>query len=304
MNIKSFFLGLTSLTVIGATAFMSGCGGGGGSSSGSVLYYPYETLYGDVCSGYAPTPGCTFLRSTGERVDVSESADYDYYGFGADDLWLVEFNGSGTQADVYDEFGNYQYTTSVSTFDGWVGGSNIGVGVTGLFWEDVSFGVYWWDSNGVLYSANGFDTNYGRAINDASAGQGADTNFAALSSESNKALVKAGADKLVKDFGFNAEKATAVASALNRWGVAAAERGHTTTKDMDTTFKSVFGVKYTNALAAVKDLQKGNTAKMRDMTLRSASALGLKPHQAQKFYKSMYKKALANWGYDVESLNW
>jgi hypothetical protein len=76
------------------------------------------------------------------------------------------------------------------------------------------------------------------------------------------------------------------------------------TKDMDKTFKSVFGVQFSEALTAVKDLKGGNKTSMQELTQRSASALGLKPHQAQQFIKGMYKKALTQWGYDVDQVNW
>jgi hypothetical protein len=95
-----------------------------------------------------------------------------------------------------------------------------------------------------------------------------------------------------------------VASALNSWAVAGAERGFTTDKDMDKTFRSVFGVNFYSALSAVKELQGGSTTSMRDLTDRSAAALGLRPDQAQKFVKGMYKKALSQWGVDADSINW
>ncbi|MNL31462.1 hypothetical protein D3C87_1532510 [compost metagenome] len=108
----------------------------------------------------------------------------------------------------------------------------------------------------------------------------------------------------MKEYGLPKDKATAVASALNSWAVASAERGTTTAKDMDKAFRGTFGVKFSDALAAVKDLSFGDKAGMQDLTNRSATALGIKPHQAQKFMKGMYKKALANWGYDEESASW
>jgi uncharacterized protein YfiM (DUF2279 family) len=286
------------------STFVAACGGGGGGhhDSGGTISYPYETVYGDICVGYQPTPGCTFNKD-GSRVKVSQDPDYNKYGYGSDDLWYVKFDSNGN-ADVYNDLGQYQYTRSVSDFAGWVGGNTIGVGTTGLYWENVSGGTYWFGKNGVLYSANSFSSNYGQAINNKTAGQASDTSFAALNSDANVRLVKLGTQKLMKDYGFNEKKATAVASALNSWAVAGAERGYTTDKDMDKTFKSVFGVDFYSALSAVKELQAGNTASMRDLTDRSAAALGLRPDQAQKFVKGMYKKALAQWGIDAESINW
>lgn len=281
---------------------MSACGGGGGGS-GTVLYYPYETVYGDICSTFEATPGCTFSRTTGARITVSEDPDYNKYGYGSDDLWYVEFDYSGNAA-VYDDLGHFQYYTDVSNFAGWVGGNTIGVGTSGFYWENIAGGTYWLGKNGVLYSANMLEGNYGQAINDKDSGSATDTNLAALTSESNKKLVKLATDRLIKEYGFKKEKATVVASALNSWAVAAAERGQTSSKDMDKTFKSVFGVNFSDALAAVKDLQKGDKSGMQDVTNRSAAALGLKPHQAQKFMKGMYKKALADFGYGDADINW
>jgi len=285
-----------------------GYGGGGGGSyggggSGGVIYGPYETVYGDACTGHEVTPGCTFNTASGTRVNITQDPDYDRYGYESDDLWFVKFDYAGN-ADVYDDLGNFQYTRSASQFAGWVSGDTIGVGTTGLFWEDVSGGTYWLGKNGVLYSANTGRGNFGEAINNSDASGASDTSFAALSSDANKALVKTGAAVLVKQYGFSESKAQAVASALNTWAVAGAERGYTTDKDMNKTFKSVFGVEYGSALSAVQGLALGDKDGMRDLTDRSAAALGLKPAQAQKFIKGMYKKALANWGFDVESISW
>lgn len=298
-SVKSIFRGLGSMVL----AFgLLACGGGGGGS-GSILYYPYEDVYGNVCSTQEASPGCTFDRATGARINVAYDRHYDRYLGGSDDLWYVQFDGGGTAA-VYNEFGQFQYYTDVSSFYGWVGSTTIGVGVTGLFWEDVRNGTYWLGKNGVLYSANQFESNYGDAINDETADDATDTNFAALNSEGNKKLIKGGAEKLVKDYGFTPAKAKAVATALNAWYVSGVERGFSTTTDVDKTFRTVFGVGYGDALAAVKQYLDGDKTGMRDLSNRSAAALGLKPHQAQKYMKGMYKKALANFGYDVETVNW
>jgi hypothetical protein len=300
------------MTLLVFPALISACGGGGGgggiispppSSVGTIIYGPYETVYGQACQSSEPIPGCTFDRLNGTRVTVNADPHYDRYGYQSDDLWYVSFDSSGN-ARVYDDLGNYRYTTRASSFAGWVGGTTIGVGTTGLFWENVSGGSYWLGKNGVLYSANTMEGNFGEAINSEDSQDAADTNFAAITSAANKSLIKAGAAKLVSEYGFAEEKAVAVASALNSWAVAGAERGYTTDRDMDKTFKSVFGVEYGSALAAVKDLMGGDTSSMRDLTDRSAAALGLKPEDAQRFMKGMYKKALSNWGYDVDSVNW
>lgn len=289
-----------------ATAVVTGfaaCGGGGGGGGSTTLYYPYETVYGDLCTTQQATPGCTFFSSNGKRITVTEDPSYNRYANGSDDLWYVNFDYAGNAA-VYNDFGQFQYYGKASDFAGYIGGSTIGVGSTGFYWEDVSNGTYWLGKNGVLYSANIHDSNYGQAINDQTSSSASDTNFAALNSDANKKLVKAASEKLMKEYGFKQDKAVAVASALNSWAVAAAERGTTSEKDMDKTFKAVFGVQFSDALAAAKDLAMGDTASMQDLTNRSASELGLKPHQAKQFMKGMYKKALANWGYDDASFNW
>ncbi|GIL16277.1 MAG: hypothetical protein BroJett040_00280 [Oligoflexia bacterium] len=303
MNLVKF--GLTAMSAVALSTVFTACGGGGGGGggSGSVLYYPFETVYGDVCTTMEATPGCTFDRITGDRITVSRDPDYNRTGYGSDDLWFVQFFADGT-ADVYDQYGFYQYTASTSSFAGWVGGNTIGVGTTGLFWENVAGGTYWLGKNGVLYNANPGEGNYGQAINDQNADDASDTNFAAIQSETNEKLVKAGADKLMKEYGFKEDKARAVASALNSWAVSSAERGFTTDKDMDKTFQSVFGVEFSSALAAVKDLQSGNKASMKALTNRTAAELGLTPSQAQNFIKGMYKKALANWGLDADNFVW
>lgn len=292
------------LASVVATSFAAcGGGGGGGGGGGQVIYYPYETVYGDVCQTQEASPGCTFLKSSGQRIKVTDDPDYNRAGAGSDDLWYVKFDSSGAAA-VYDDLGRFQYYADASEFAGYVGGTTIGVGTTGFYWEDIANGTYWLGKNGVLYNANAGESNYGQAINDKTSSSASDTNFAALSSDANKELVKMASDRLMKEYGFQKDKAVAVASALNSWAVAAAERGTTSEKDMDKTFKAVFGVQFSDALAAAKDLSLGDTAGMQDLTNRSAAALGLKPHQAQKFMKGMYKKALANWGYDESSFNW
>jgi hypothetical protein len=300
-----------SLAAAGALAISMGlmaCGGGGGGSisggaSGSVLYYPYSTVYGDVCTTSEATPGCTFDAVTGQRITVAADPSYDQYNGGSNDLWYVQFDSAGG-AEVFNSLGQFQYRADVSQFAGYVGATTIGVGTTGLFWEDIRNGTYWLGKNGVLYSANQLEGNYGKAINDHTAGDATDTNFSAINSDGNKKLVKRAAEKLVKDYGFKLQKATAVASALNAYAVAGVERGVTTTKDIDKTFKAVFGVQYGDALTAVKDLASGDKTSMQNLTNRSAAALGLKPNQAQKFMKGMYKKALSEWGYDADSISW
>lgn len=298
--------GLITLTLLSA------CGGGGGGggtttnptpSAPSVILYPYETVYGDVCMTSEPTPGCTFSRTTGQRITVSADPVYDSQGYGSDDLWFVKFDSAGN-AQVFDDLGNFQYYASPSQFAGYISGSTIGVGSTGFFWENVANKTYWFGKNGVLYSANTNASNFGQAINNKNAGKSSTVDSLTIKSDKNKALIKAGADKLVKQYGLSASKAVAVASALNSWAVMGAERGKVTTQDMDKTFKTVFGVQFNEALAAFKDFQNGDVTGARELTNRSATALGLKPDQAQAFVKGMYKGAIEKMGYKVSDIKW
>jgi uncharacterized protein YfiM (DUF2279 family) len=291
-------------------AILSSCGGGGGGTTPAtqpldIVKYPYETVYGDACRTSEPTPGCTFSRTTGARVTVSADPTYDSQGFGSDDLWYVKFDSSG-RAQVFDDLGNFKYNANPSEFAGYVPGtiSTIGVGTTGFFWENVSSKTYWFGKNGVLYSANTSASNFGQAINNKNAGKSSSVDSLSIKSDKNKALIKAGADKLVKQYGLTSEKAVAVASALNSWAVMGAERGKVTTQDMDKTFKTVFGVQFNEALAAFKDFQNGDTTGARELTNRSATTLGLKPDQAQAFVKGMYKGAIEKMGYKTTDIKW
>lgn len=285
-------------------AFLSGCGGGGGGNgSGAVIAQPYQTVYGTACSTSSPTPGCTFLSSNGTRVTVVNDQSYNTSGKGTNDMYFVKFNSSGT-ADVYNQYGTYVETKSTSAFAGYISGNTIGVGTTGLYWENVANGTYWLGNNGVLYNAMPSESNYGQAINSKEAKAASDRNFAALNSDANKVLVKSASLKLQKDYDLSPAKATAVASALNSWAVSAASRGFTTPADLDKTFKTVFGVNYNSALNAVKSFQGGDKTGMQNLTITSANALGLKPDQAQKFIKGMYKNALSGYGYDADKIQW
>ncbi len=99
-----------------ATAAVAGfvaCGGGGGGGSSRTVYYPYETVYGDLCQNEEPTPGCTFDRNTGLRVTVTADPHYNDYGHGSDDLWYVKFDGGG-QAAVYDDLGRFRILAQMS----------------------------------------------------------------------------------------------------------------------------------------------------------------------------------------------
>jgi hypothetical protein len=317
MNVTKMALRLSSVL---ALVVLSACGGGGGGGTGGgnggggtgnppvdssdIVRYPYETVYGDVCRNSSePTPGCTFVRATGQRVTVSADPNYNSQGYGSDDLWYVQFDSSG-RASVYNDLGVFQYYASASEFAGYVGGTTIGVGTTGAYWENVAGKQYWFGKNGVLFSANQGAANYGQAINNKDANKQGDSDSFALKSAANVRLIKAGADKLKKEYGFAPAKAIAVASALNSWAVMGAERGKVTETDMDKTFKTVFGVQFNEAIAAFKSLSAGDTTAARELNQRSAANLGLKPEQAEAFIKGMYRSALAKYGYDVDQIKW
>lgn len=303
---KSIALVIAISALIGLSSCTNGSGSGStvytNGSSGTV-YYPYETVYGDICKGTEVTPGCTFSRSTGGRVKVTADPYYNNNGQGSNDMWYVKFDYNG-QAAVYNEYGQFQYYANISSFAGFISGSTIGVGTTGTYWENVAGKTYWFGKNGVLYSANQGSYNYGEAINNKDARNATDVNSKALNSSVNRKLIQAGADKLMKQYGLNSSKAIAVASALNSWAVMGAERGKVTETDMDKTFKTVFGVQFKDALAAFKSYQNGDATQARELTNRSATALGLKPDQAKEFIKGMYKGAIQQMGYKTSDINW
>ncbi|MFN8945420.1 MAG: hypothetical protein ACK5WZ_12455 [Pseudobdellovibrionaceae bacterium] len=301
-----------SLAAIAALT-MTACGGGGGGgvqtpqpvigTPSQAISYPYETVYGDVCINTEPTPGCTFVAATGQRVAVSYDPHYNRYGDGSDDLWFVNFNNSGT-ARVYNDAGVFQYVAHASDFAGYIGGSTIGVGTTGAFWENVANKEYFFGKNGVLYSGNAFAGNFGQAINKKQATKVTSTNVALLTSKQNTAIVARAAKGIQTKWKLSEQSAKTVASALNAWAVAGAERGKTTDADIDLTIKNAFGFKFMDALQAVKDFQSGKSNSAQQLTNRTANHLGIKPSQAKEFVKGLYKKGLAEYGVDADSINW
>jgi hypothetical protein len=305
MKVKNIFKKLQIVLVSLVAINLISCGGGGGGGN-LVLWYPFENIYGDLCVGeYDPVPGCTFNSDDGSRVNASQSSDYDIFGNSADDLYRVEFNGSGW-ANVYEIIGGVFYfveSRHVSSFSGWQGSTFVGVGTTGLFWEDVSFGDYFLDSNGVLYSANVAELNFFEAINNQTAGMGVNTDIVSINEDINKKLVDKAAQKLASKYGFEEGKAQAVASQLNRFAVGINNRGYSTPEDIKSSFQATFGVDYGSAVAAVKDLMGGSPEAMVDLQNRSANALGIKPRDAKRFIQDSYEKALADFGY-TGSLNW
>ena len=128
------------------------------------IAFLFVTVYGDACTTTTPTPGCTFDAHNGARITVEKDGDYNKTGHGSDDLWYVQFDGTGN-GDVYNDLGIYQYTAHVSSFSGYISGTTIGVGTTGLYWENIANGTYWLGQNGVLYSANVGESRYTQAIN-------------------------------------------------------------------------------------------------------------------------------------------
>ena len=306
-NMKANLIKGVVLTL--AATVLTACGGGGGGGSTYtpgpivVVQGPYETVYGTNCAGQEVKPGCTFVAATGQRATVSADPNYDRHGYGSDDLWFVKFDSSG-RAQVYNDLGQFQYTANISEFAGYVGGTTIGVGTTGLYWENVSNRTYWFGKNGVLFNANAGSSKFGQAINNKDAKNASDVNSKAIKSEFNQALIKAGAAKLQKEYGLSASKALGVASALNAWAVGGAERGKITTRDMDLTVKAVFGIEFKEALAAFHDFQAGDSSAARELTNRSATALGIKPDQAKEFIKGMYKSTLTKMGVNSADINW
>ncbi len=325
---KSLLLTIAALSLAVLTSCTGGSSTGGGSGTGggettidpvtgeetatdanarvdasSIVYYPYETVFGSVCKTFQPTPGCTFSRKTGQRVTVSSDPAFDAGGIGSDNMWYVKFNSRG-QASVYNDLGVFQYNANIKQFAGFIKGTTIGVGSSGAYWENVSNKTYWFGKNGVLYNANKSSINYGKAINTKDAAKASDMNSKAISSDINKKLIQSGAEVLAKQYGLSANKALSVASALNSWAVMGAERGKVTSKDMDQTFETVFGVKFNQALSAFKDFQNGDATGAREMTNRSATTLGLKPDQAKEFIKNMYKGAIEQQGYKADQVNW
>ncbi len=298
---KSILSTVLFVTLAGAFSMMSACGGGGGGRP--VIYYPYETVYGDICQTYQATPGCTFLTSTGQRIQVTEDPDFNKYGYGSDDLKYVKFDNYGN-ATVYDDLGKFLYYADVSDFAGYVGGTSIGVGTSGYFWEDIRGGTYWIGRNSVLYSANKNEGNYGEAINNQVNFGSTDRNIEALNTQANKELVKLAAQKLTKSYGFKAEKAMAVASSLNAMALSVSDNGVITTKELDKTFEGVFGVPYKEAISAALELKGGDNTEMSELTERIADSNNLEPYQAKQFIKDMYRNAAASWGYNIDQWNW
>ncbi len=316
MSLKRLALG-AGLTM--ALSILSACGGGGGGQpsqynpptvdTGDILRFPYETVYGDVCRSTSEvTPGCTFVRATELRVTVSADPSYNNEGHGSDDMWYVEFDAYG-RGTVKDDNGIIRKYADISEFTGHKGGTFIGVGTTGNFWQNVAGNTYWFGKNGVLYSANPNEFNaagkkiYGQAINNKKAKQVSDANAKKIKSASNQALIKAGALKL-QELGLSASKATAVASAMNSMAVMNSERGTITDADFNRTFKTLSGgVAYSDAVAAVNSFVQGNKAPARELTNRSASALGLTAEEGEAYMKGLFAPHARKLGIDIEHIS-
>lgn len=289
------------MVILGAIVLLSSCGGGSGGS-GVILYYPYRTVYGHICQTFEPIPGCTFDSATGQRITVHHDPHYDRYRGATDDMWYVIFDLNGVAA-VYDELGRFRYYASVSQFAGYMGGYYIGVGSSSLYWEDIRGKSYWLGKNGVLYSANLMAPNFGRAINENDEASHS-TRMALMQSAANRLLVQKATQYLHQEFDLPENKARLIASSLNAYALTAVTRGYLTTKDIDSTFETVFGVTFSQASQAVKALQKGEKDLMRSLTEKSSQYLGISPQKAQRFIKLMYKEALAQMGYNIDDINW
>lgn len=144
----------------------------------------------------------------------------------------------------------------------------------------------------------------GRSINSAAARSGSDSNWSARASELRKEKIEMFADGITRKYAIPKDKAVVVASALQAYHETQVERGFSTAQDVEVSFKKVFGVEYGSALAAAKSFQGGQPQQIRDLTNRSAAYLGIKPDQAQKFIKDMYRGTLKQNGYDPDTLNW
>lgn len=296
---------VTTLTVVALG--LANCGGGGGGGGGSVLYYPYKTVFGDVCSGTTePTPGCTFLRTTGERISVVEDRNYNRFGGGSNDMDYVYFDVCLIPPTFVCGYvnGSFVDVRPIEQFAGFQGGSTIGVGVTGLFWEDVLFGTYWWGRTGVLYSAEQNASNYGRAINSKDAYKATSTNLAAAASDDTDVIVDMAAAKLEKEYGFKPEKAQALASSLNSWAEYTAERGYNRPADFNNHFTAAFTVKFSTALAAVQEYREGKAGALQKLTIDMADGLQVRPDQVKRFIKDSFREPLASRGININAFNW
>lgn len=254
---QKLFLGLVA---IAASLQLAACGGGGGSKP--VLYYPYETVFGDACTGeLEPVPGCTFRRIDGTRVTVSEDGDFNRSGRGSDDLQVVEFQDEfgRTYGYIYDidSRGRKVFVdrVNVTQFQGHQIGSEVGVGLTGLFWVDVSNpgnNQFWFGSSGVLYDANRFSPTLGQAINN-SGSQLTDTNSMAARHEMRSTAIDQAATSLQAKLDF-LDRGTAMSTARALDQIATAHvtsRGALSLRQQDQQFTKFFGVDSSAARYAV-----------------------------------------------------
>jgi len=212
---------------------------------------------------------------------------------------------SGTSVYRVEWVGDIGYVTDANGDDvgkihaedmrGWNGYSVYGTPLRGFMYYNYSGNrLYEEDSGGGV----------GRAINNAAAARGSDSNWAAQAAESRKEKIAMFAEGLQHKYALPKEKAGVVASALQAYHETQVERGFSTAKDVEDSFQKVFGVEYNTALTAAKAFQDGKPQQIRDLTNRSAAYLGIKPDQAQKFIKSMYRETLKQNGYDPDTLSW
>jgi hypothetical protein len=203
---------------------------------------------------------------------------------------------SGGRGKLYDMDGNYKGTIDeqdMRDVDSW--GYVNGHSLTGwMYYDKIGNHLYMEDSNGGV----------GRAINSKTAGRASDSNWAAQASEARQEKIDMVARGLNNTYAMPMAKAQVVASALQLYHETNVERGVSTAKDVESTFKTVFGVEYNSAVAAAKSYQNGNSEQIQALTNRSADYLGIKPAQAERFVKDMYRNTMKQNGYDVDQMSW
>ena len=262
---RNLILGVVSFIVL---LQLTACGGGG-SRQKPVLFYPYETVFGEVCNETTPVPGCTFRTLDGRRVTVSEDRDFNRSGNGSNDLQFVIFreawNGRTfeTVGDVFtlDSRGrtsrNPIATLPAASFQGHQFSSTIGVGVTGLFWRDVLNGNQFWfgPSSGVLYDANDFSSTFGQAINN-SGSERTNNRWANLEYKAEQSFLQKAAYKLQQKLPFMSERqALNMATQLDQIAVAHVSPARVLTlSEQDNLLKDFVGVDARTATRVALDV--------------------------------------------------
>jgi hypothetical protein len=221
--------------------------------------------------------------------------DNAYHAANGTAVYRVSWEGDSGR--LYDMDGNYKgtiYADDMRDLD-YYGDSVNGHYLDGwMYYDKYANRLYLEDSSGGV----------GRSINSKTAGSSSDSNWAAQASEARREKVNMVARGLNETYALPMERAKVIASALQSFHETQVDRGASTEQDVASTFKTVFGVEYNSALAAAKAFQGGSAQPIRDLTNRSADYLGIKPAQAQRFVKDMYRKTLKEQGYDVGTVAW